>query len=133
MDGGCDKHVFEKMAHHCRRCGGEFCTGCLVYSHGPKKPPYCVNCALSAAGIRSTAARPAAPSQRETRRMLKTQRKADKVSAKARRNVGAEELFETGPEPADAPASPPAQAPHALFEFTINDDGTVHRPVAQAG
>ena len=60
----CAKHLFEQAVDQCRACHHEFCPECLVWSHGPKKPPMCVPCALAAAGVRSTAARPVKPKER---------------------------------------------------------------------
>jgi hypothetical protein len=48
----CAKHPFEEPSATCRSCGTPFCDDCLVYAFGPKKPPFCVHCALVAAGIR---------------------------------------------------------------------------------
>lgn len=56
----CVKHSFELATDVCRSCRNSYCAECLVYSHGPKKPPYCVTCALAAAGIRRTGATPKA-------------------------------------------------------------------------
>jgi capsular polysaccharide biosynthesis protein len=52
MANVCSKHPFEFAEATCRRCGNEFCGGCLVYSHGSTRPPYCVSCALVAGGVR---------------------------------------------------------------------------------
>jgi hypothetical protein len=52
----CDKHLFEEASGMCRACRRPFCTDCLVYAQGPNKAPYCIPCALTAAGVRSTAA-----------------------------------------------------------------------------
>ena len=52
----CVKHNFETVENTCRTCGRGYCNECLVYSFGPKKPPYCVSCALAAAGVRRSAA-----------------------------------------------------------------------------
>ena len=51
----CDKHLFDDAAGVCWSCRRPYCNECLVYTHGPKKAPLCVPCALSAAGVRSTA------------------------------------------------------------------------------
>jgi hypothetical protein len=51
----CNKHLFEDASGMCRSCRRPFCEDCLVYTHGPKKAPLCVPCALTAAGVRSTA------------------------------------------------------------------------------
>jgi hypothetical protein len=121
MEGHCAKHVFEPTEALCRTCGGEFCGDCLVYAYGPKKPPYCVNCALSAAGVRSTAARPHVRSKREMKRELKEQKRQSKVSAKSAAGGSADDLFDAIPIPSGA-------RPMVELEFTINDDGTVDRP-----
>lgn len=83
MDGSCEKHPFERRERNCRTCGGEFCADCLVYAYGPKKPPYCVSCALAAAGVRSSAARPVVRSRRELRREAKEARRAERLAARA--------------------------------------------------
>lgn len=49
----CLRHYEEPVAAHCRSCRHPFCSRCLVYAFGPKKPPYCVGCALHASGIRA--------------------------------------------------------------------------------
>lgn len=48
----CTKHSFEQATAACRTCQEPFCAECLVYTYGPDKPPYCVPCALVAAGVR---------------------------------------------------------------------------------
>jgi hypothetical protein len=50
----CDAHPFDTASNSCRRCKGSFCTSCLVYSFGKKKPPFCIPCALDFAGIRKS-------------------------------------------------------------------------------
>ena len=52
----CDKHLFEQATGMCRACRRPFCQECLVYAQGPNKAPFCIPCALTAAGVRSTAA-----------------------------------------------------------------------------
>jgi hypothetical protein len=52
----CDKHLFEEATGMCRVCRRPFCPDCLVYAQGPNKAPFCIPCALTAAGVRSTAA-----------------------------------------------------------------------------
>lgn len=54
----CAKHSFEVAKDVCRQCRNSYCEECLVYSFGPKKPPFCVTCALNAAGVRRTGATP---------------------------------------------------------------------------
>ncbi|MGI8754489.1 MAG: B-box zinc finger protein [Acidimicrobiales bacterium] len=48
------RHFEEPVTALCKNCQRPFCERCLVYSFGPKKPPYCVRCALSASGVRNT-------------------------------------------------------------------------------
>ena len=50
----CDAHPFDQAAGTCRSCKREYCSTCLVYSFGPKKPPFCIPCALEVAGIRKS-------------------------------------------------------------------------------
>ena len=74
----CEKHTFEVAEGQCRRCGHGFCGRCLVYAFGPKKPPFCISCAILAAGVRSTAGvAPRAPG-RELKRQLRAERKRAK-------------------------------------------------------
>jgi hypothetical protein len=51
----CLRHTEELSTGECRSCHGSYCARCLVYSFGPKKPPFCVGCALRASGVRSGA------------------------------------------------------------------------------
>jgi hypothetical protein len=74
----CGKHPHEMGVALCRRCGYAWCSTCLVYSFGPKKPPFCMSCAMVAGGVRSNAALPAMP-----RKQLKAQMRALKAEAKA--------------------------------------------------
>lgn len=48
----CTKHSFEVAVAQCRSCSEPFCDDCLVYTYGPSSPPFCVPCALVAAGVR---------------------------------------------------------------------------------
>ncbi len=52
MTDTCYKHSFEIATGVCRQCRNSYCAECLVYPRGEKKPPYCVTCALNAAGVR---------------------------------------------------------------------------------
>ena len=74
----CSKHPHEKGSALCRRCGHGWCSSCLVYAFGPKKPPYCLSCAMVAGGVRSSAAMAPMP-----KRQLKAQMRALKAQAKA--------------------------------------------------
>ncbi len=74
----CGKHPHERGAALCRRCGHPWCTTCLVYAFGPKKPPYCMSCAMVAGGVKSSSSLPPMP-----KRQLKAQMRAMKAEAKA--------------------------------------------------
>ncbi len=50
----CDTHPFDPAVGTCRTCGRDYCASCLVYAFGDKKPPFCVPCALEAAGVRKS-------------------------------------------------------------------------------
>jgi hypothetical protein len=52
MAARCTKHTFEVAVAQCRSCGEPFCDDCLVYTYGASSPPFCVPCALVAAGVR---------------------------------------------------------------------------------
>ena len=69
------RHSFEVSENCCRNCGHDFCNECLVYAFGAHKPPYCVSCALAAAGVRANAANRPAYSKREMRRRQKEHRR----------------------------------------------------------
>ena len=101
MFDSCGKHPHERGAAICRRCGDTWCSTCLVYAFGPKKPPYCMGCAMVAGGVRSVAARPAL-----SRREVKARQKAIKAQAKA------EAMAET----AEGPVAPDAVPVEGLRE-----------------
>lgn len=82
IEGRCFRHGFEVAESRCRQCGLEFCTECLVYSFGPGKPPFCVPCALAAAGVRSNAGQTTQVPRRELRRLEKERKKAEKLARK---------------------------------------------------
>jgi len=46
----CHTHGVESSTGTCRSCLREYCEDCLVYSYGRAKAPYCIRCALVAAG-----------------------------------------------------------------------------------
>ncbi len=78
MLDSCSKHPHEMGVALCRRCGVAWCASCLVYSFGPKKPPYCMSCAMVAGGVKTSASMPPMP-----RRQVKAQMRAVKAQAKA--------------------------------------------------
>ena len=90
MDNRCSTHQFELAEAICRNCGDLYCNECLVYSFGPKKPPYCISCALAASGVRSNAAKRPKLSRREFKRR---QQAAEEVLSSTR-NVAAPPTLE---------------------------------------
>lgn len=75
----CSKHTYQVGIALCRRCGHAWCRSCLVYAFGPKKPPYCLSCAMVAGGVRTSGSLPAMP--KAQRRALKAQAKAEAKAA----------------------------------------------------
>nr|MDQ3294251.1 hypothetical protein [Actinomycetota bacterium] len=71
MQGRCERHLFDRAVDLCGRCGGEYCTDCLVYSFGPSRPPFCLPCAVAQAGVRSNAATYRPLSGRQQRQLRK--------------------------------------------------------------
>lgn len=91
MYESCGKHPHERGVAICRRCGHPWCSTCLVYSFGPKKPPYCMSCAMVAGGVKSAAMLPPMP-----RKQLKAQMKAMRAEAKAAAKAEKAEKAEAG-------------------------------------
>jgi hypothetical protein len=86
----CIRHYEEPFVANCRACGSSFCGRCLVFSFGPRKPPYCVGCALTASGVRNNskkvvvaaAAPPPPKADRSTRREKRARHKAMRRAGK---------------------------------------------------
>jgi hypothetical protein len=55
--GMCDAHPFDRAVGRCDSCRRSFCDDCLVDPHLVTKEIFCIPCAVSAAGVRSTAKR----------------------------------------------------------------------------
>jgi hypothetical protein len=109
MQGRCDKHLFEGAEDRCGKCGYEFCGECLVYSFGAKKPPFCIPCAVAAAGIRSNAGvRPIADAS-ELKALRKERRSAARKLRRGKVSPDAP-LEELQPLGAPTPAMPPPSA-----------------------
>jgi hypothetical protein len=87
MQGRCDKHLFESAEDTCGKCGYEFCGECLVYAFGPKKPPFCISCAVAAAGIRSSAGNRPLATRSEMRQIRKERRSAERQARKQQQPV----------------------------------------------
>lgn len=84
----CGKHPHEMGVALCRRCGDSWCSSCLVYAFGPKKPPYCMSCAMVAGGVRTAAAQPSMP-RKLARAQAKAMRAEARTAAKATKAAGA--------------------------------------------
>jgi hypothetical protein len=80
MEGRCERHQFDRAIDRCGRCGGEFCHTCVVYPFGAKKAPYCLPCAVEAAGVRSGAGH-SRPISRRERKRLDRERESAMVAA----------------------------------------------------
>ncbi len=108
MQGRCDKHLFEAAEDRCGKCGYEFCGECLVYAFGAKKPPFCISCAVAAAGLRSTAGNRPIADQRELRALKKERRSAFRRTRRdvAPAPVPEEELLRSALPPVAAPVLP---------------------------
>ena len=89
MIESCEKHPHERGVAICRRCGHSWCGTCLVYSFGPKKPPFCMSCAMVAGGVKSTATRPPMP-RKELKSRMRAQKAANKAAKKAASSDGGE-------------------------------------------
>lgn len=103
MDLRCDRHGFELAVDTCRNCGNSFCAECVVYSFGKHEQPFCVSCALAAAGVRSNAARQPTLSRKEMRRRAKERKKAEK-DARSAKAVQSVEIDWSIPDDAVAPS-----------------------------
>ena len=95
----CEKHPHEPGVALCGRCGAPWCGACLVYSFGPKKPPFCMSCAMFAGGVRSSAPRAAMP-RKQLKALMKAQKAEAKASAKAK--DGSSDAEPTEPVQTDA-------------------------------
>lgn len=109
----CDIHAFEVADDRCGDCGRPFCSECVVYAFGPKKPPLCRACAIARAGVRKHAARAPIASRRairrEARERRRKSRRPEKVSAETQPAISADLDWEA--VDAEAPAPPPVHAP----------------------
>src|SRR3546814_17294795 len=109
----CEKHPHELGVALCARCGGSWCAHCLVQVRGPRKAPYCIECAMFVGGVRSSATRPAL-----SRRQMKARVKEVAAIAAAAAVDLPEEAEEAdrlelpAPEPvAEAPLTDPQPKP----------------------
>jgi hypothetical protein len=95
MEGRCERHLFDRAIDRCGRCGLEFCHTCVIYPFGNRKPPFCLPCAVEAAGVRSGAGSGRALSRRERKQLERERRDGDLVGARgATRMPTPEEKFD---------------------------------------
>jgi hypothetical protein len=127
LDERCARHQFEAAVDRCRQCGHPFCGECLVYSFGEKQPPFCVPCALSAAGVRSNAARPPAMPKKELRRRQKAESRVAEEAVARAATVGTR-IDWSLPIDGNGNGSDPDQGP----TFPTFDDGPDEKPRPQA-
>ncbi len=114
----CLRHFEEPVVAHCRECHQPFCSRCLVYSFGPKKPPYCLGCALHASGVRNGHRNVVAPDGEQLepvdKRALKAQRRAERDAEKQAAKAAKKAARATGRPAEPAPqqdAARTAQVP----------------------
>src|SRR3546814_8288256 len=92
----CEKHPHELGVALCARCGGSWCAHCLVQVRGPRKAPYCIECAMFVGGVRSSATRPAL-----SRRQMKARVK-EVAGIAAARSEGQTYAIQSLPRSSDA-------------------------------
>lgn len=73
MRTDCQRHLMEPAVDVCGGCIETYCRECLVYPFGAGGAPYCVACAVTAAGLRQQGARQRR-SRRQQRAMLAERR-----------------------------------------------------------
>lgn len=124
----CVRHYEEPVEDNCRTCRHGFCARCLVYAFGPKKPPYCVGCALAASGVRSARPQVGAHPAPEPRRPSRAERKAEKAARKA-----AAKQAKSGAPASVGPYPPAPAAPQPLSGAPLNPPPPPPEPAALAG
>lgn len=72
MGTHCERHYFDRAIDVCGWCGAGHCKDCLVYPFGRNKLPYCMSCAVEAAGLRPGST--GRPPSRRRRKELEAQR-----------------------------------------------------------
>jgi hypothetical protein len=131
MEGRCERHLFDQAADLCGRCGMEFCADCLVYSFGPKKPPFCLPCAVEAAGVRQGAGFRPAPGRKAQKELLR--RREQWLRERAQRLISASPLpaadedgsfwTETAPTPEPVEQFEPAERTTSFWSETAVSGG----------
>jgi len=132
----CLRHYEEPLMAYCRTCRNPFCSRCLVFSHGPNKPPYCVGCALFASGIRNGNNRAPAPaaalpdegssstppplvmtmesSPTQDRRAERAYKRAEKAAQRQQAKLARKASKGSTPAPLDSPEEAEVPAPSSV-------------------
>lgn len=84
MNGRCENDALDAAIDVCEECGGEYCSSCLVFPGGRKKPPLCKICAIANSGVRMRAKRERVQPKSEARKRRKELRKAQEEQVRAR-------------------------------------------------
>ncbi len=138
----CEKHPFELAENPCYDCGYDACKACLVFARGPKRPAICLECSITAAGVRRTAARPPKYVGKDMKILRKRLVKALKEQrASSSRLVDFEEMppydptedFSSNPPPPTQPFEPiaePAFEPIAEPAFEPVGEMTIDERIA---
>jgi hypothetical protein len=133
VKSNCEVHAFEVADDRCGQCGHAFCSDCIVYPWGPRKPPLCKSCAIAVAGIRKHASRPPVASRRNLRREARARKKERRAQQAA---LPQTEPVITGDVDWGAPAAPPPslpEPPRASAGMGFDDDDLqVIRPAGDA-
>ncbi len=53
MNGRCHNDPMDFATDVCDSCGDQFCSTCLIFPRGERKPPLCTNCAMALSGVRN--------------------------------------------------------------------------------
>ena len=119
MQGRCDKHLFEEAEDRCGSCGFEFCAECLVYAFGPKRPPFCIPCAVAAAGIRSSAGK--SLPRREAKRLERERRQAFRKAERVAASMPAPQPFVPMVPESAAATTPDSMTSESMSESMMSD------------
>lgn len=122
----CSRHPFEYSENVCSSCGVAYCHDCLVYPKGPNKKALCVQCAIAASGVRSSARAKPKASKREIRRRQKELRGEHQQQQSALGHIEAVAPSAPPPPPKrsrSAPPPPVAPPPPELTSTSQFDPG----------
>jgi hypothetical protein len=142
MDRNCELHTFELADGECRMCSGAFCVDCLLHPFGEDKPGLCKQCAITAGGLRKSAARQVRtkPEEKRPRSWLMTRLRGAVAPVEPEQVLSPEETMEREadeiaqmmadqriPEP-DEPEPEPVPLPENIAPPGLLDDVGDERP-----